>query len=153
MLSGLQTAPNEEAATAIENRVRQLWLQGGSAAATLLMNRGLRDLSNEAAEEAEHDFDAVLVLEPELPDAYYRRALARFGLGDYAGALADIEQTLKREPRHFAALQSLSRIAEARDDFKGALAAWKKVLELSPKTKDGEERRKILARKAFGEAT
>ncbi len=153
LLTALKTAPNEAAATVIERRVRQIWVQSGSAAATLLMNRGMRDLSNEAGEEAEADFDAVLVLEPQLADAYYRRALARSAVGDYRGALSDIEETLKREPRHFAALQSLSRIAESHDDFKGALAAWKKALELSPKTEDAQERLKLLERKAFGQAT
>ena len=153
LLARLQAAPNEAAAGAIEGQLRRAWLQGGSAAATLLMNRGMRDLSNEAGAEAVEDFDAVLVLEPELADAYYRRSLARFALGDYPGALADIRATLAREPRHFAALQGLSRIAEAQGDFKGALAAWMKALELSPKTPDGGERLKVLERKAFGEAT
>lgn len=153
LLARLQAAPSEDAAAPIEAQLRRLWLQGGSAAATLLMNRGLRDLSNSAGEEAEADFDAVLALEPELPDAFYRRGLARFALGDYPGALADIESTLQREPRHFAALESLSRIAEARGDFKGALAAWQKSLELSPMTPEGQERLKLLERKAYGEAT
>ncbi|MCW3477440.1 tetratricopeptide repeat protein [Limobrevibacterium gyesilva] len=151
MIAALKLAPNEETAAALEQRIRQIWMQSGSPAATLLMGRGMRDLGNDADEEALDDFDAVLALEPNLPDAYYRRGLARFALGDYSGALADIEETLKREPRHFAALQSLSRIAEAREDFRGALAAWKKALELSPKTPDGEERLKLLTRKALGE--
>jgi len=46
---------------------------------------------------------------------------------------------------------SLSRIAESRDDYKGALAAWKKVLELSPNTPDGQDRLKLLEKKALGE--
>ena len=80
LLARLQAAPNEAAAGAIEGQLRRAWLQGGSAAATLLMNRGMRDLSNEAGAEAVEDFDAVLVLEPELADAYYRRSLARFAM-------------------------------------------------------------------------
>jgi tetratricopeptide (TPR) repeat protein len=153
MLNALKVAPNEQAAAALEERIRQAWLNAGSPAATLLMGRGIRDLQNDADDEALDDFDSVLALEPDLADAYYRRALARFHLGDYRGALADIESTLKREPRHFAALMSLSRIAESRDDYKGALAAWKKVLELSPKTPDGQDRLKLLQKKASGEVS
>ena len=52
----------------------------GSPAATLLMNRGLRDLSNDADDAALTDFNAVLTLEPNLADAYHRRELARFGI-------------------------------------------------------------------------
>ena len=153
LLTALGRAPDAAAAAAIETRVRGMWLQGGSAAATLLMGRGVRDLGNDAFEEAEADFDAALVLEPELADGFAHRALARFGRGDYAGAVADIGATLRLEPRHFVALESLSRIAEARGDFQGALAAWRQALAISPKTEGGEERTKLLEKKAFGEAT
>jgi tetratricopeptide (TPR) repeat protein len=153
MIAALKVAPSEEAAGALEARIRMAWMQAGSPAATLLMNRGMRDLTNDADDEAVDDFDAVLALEPNLPDAYHRRALARFALGDYRGAIADIEETLTLEPRHFAALQSLSRIAEERKDYTGALAAWQKALEISPKTPKGQERLKALTRKALGETT
>jgi tetratricopeptide (TPR) repeat protein len=153
MISALKVAPSEEAAGALESRIRQAWAQAGSPAATLLMGRGMRDLTNDADDEALDDFDAVLALEPNLADAYHRRALARFALGDYRGAVADIEATLSREPRHFAALQSLSRIAEAQKDYRGALAAWQKALELSPMTPNGQERLKLLTRRALGEST
>jgi tetratricopeptide (TPR) repeat protein len=151
MLTALKAAPTEQTAGALEDRIRQAWIEAGSPAATLLMGRGLRELQKDADDDAIDDFDAALALEPELADAYYHRALARFHEGDYRGALADIEATLRREPRHFAALKSLSRIAEARDDYKGALAAWKKVLELSPNTPDGQGRLKLLQKKVLGE--
>ena len=151
MLTALKAAPNEQTAGTLENRIRQAWIEASSPAATLLMGRGLRELQKDADDDAIDDFDAVLALEPDLADAFYHRALARFHEGDYRGALADIEATLKREPRHFAALKSLSRIAESRDDYKGALAAWKKVLELSPNTPDGHDRLKLLEKKALGE--
>jgi len=151
LLTALKTAPDEQTADTLEQHIRQLWFNAGSPAATLLMSRGVRDLQNDADDAALDDFDAVLALEPKLPDAFYHRALARFHLGDYRGALADIETTLKLEPRHFPALVSLSHIAESRDDYKGALAAWKKVMELSPHTPDGQDRLKLLQKKALGE--
>ncbi len=153
LLTALKQAPNEAVATAIEGRVKQLWLESGSPAATLLMQRGLRDLANNAARDAQDDFDAVLALEPELAEAYDRRAVARYLQGDYAGALIDIENTLRREPRNFAAFQGLSRIAEARGDLKGALIAWRRALELDPKTQGGGERLRDLVRKVEGEQT
>ena len=151
LAAGLKAAPSEEAAAKIEGRMRDVWAQAIAPTAMLLIKRGMRELANSAAQEALDDLEAALVLDPNAPDAYLRRGLARFELGDYPGALADIQETLNREPRHFPALQSLSRIAEAREDFKGALTAWQKVLELSPKTPDGEERLKMLTRKVLGD--
>jgi len=153
LITALKQAPTEQDAGMLEARIRQMWLQAGSPAATLLMARGTRDLGNDADTEALDDFNAVLALEPNLAEAFHRRALARFALGDYHGAIADIEQTLRREPRQFGAFQSLSHIAEAQGDFKGARAAWLKVMEISPKTPGGEERLRLLKRKVEGEAT
>ena len=153
MLDALRVAPNEAAAGALEQKIEKRWFQAGGSVAALLMSRGTRDLNNNADDEAVDDFDAALTLEPGLAEAYHRRALARAALGDYAGAVIDLQAALQREPRNFAALQSLSRIAEQHDDFNGALAAWRKVLDLSPKTPDGEERLKTLQRKALGSET
>jgi tetratricopeptide (TPR) repeat protein len=153
LLGALKAAPNETAAGMLETRIRHLWLEQGSPASTLLMGRGMRDLEADAGQEAEDDFDAVLALDPDLTEAFVARAMARFAQADYMGAVHDIEETLKREPRHFGAWQQLSRIAEARGDWKGALAAWQKVLEIDPKMPDGQERLRILTRKAVGEST
>lgn len=151
LAAGLIVAPNEETAAKIEGRMRELWAQAIAPSAMLLVRRGMRELANAAPQEALDDIEAALVLDPEAPDVYLRRGLARSELGDYPGALADFQETIRREPRHFPAWQSLSRIAEAREDFKGAIAAWNKVLELSPKTPEGEERLKALTRKLLGE--
>ncbi|HEY0420646.1 MAG TPA: hypothetical protein VGC80_14100 [Acetobacteraceae bacterium] len=151
LLSALKLAPSEDAAAALEARIRQAWAQAGGPAAGLLLARGMRNLQNNAENDALDDFDAALVLEPDFAEAYRRRAMARFSLGDLRGAVADIQETLKREPRHFAAWQDLSRFAEARDDPSGALAAWQKALEIDPRAPDGQERLKMLRKKVLGE--
>ncbi len=58
---------------------------------------------------------------------------------------------LKREPRHFGAFQTLSRIAESRQDFTGALRAWEKVIDLAPNLPGAQDRLKSLKLKAQGE--
>lgn len=151
LLTALKAAPNEQAAGILEVRIRQLWTEAGGPAATLLMNKGARNLQDNAEDEAIDDFDAALALSPGLPEAYVRRAMARFGAGDYAGAVADISQALTLEPRHFGALQALSHIAEAHGDWQGALSAWQKSLEIDPNTPGGQDRLKLLTTKAEGE--
>jgi tetratricopeptide (TPR) repeat protein len=149
----LKTAPSEAAAAQVEAKIRQAWLQAGSPAVLLLLNRGAGELEAGDANAALDDMDAALVLAPDYAEAWLARARAKFHAGDYPGAIRDIEATLQREPRHFAAWQALSRIAEAQEDWKGALAAWRKVLELDPRTPDGQDRLDMLQRKAFGEPT
>jgi tetratricopeptide (TPR) repeat protein len=153
LFSALLRAPSEEDAATLEQRIRQAWLEGGSPAVTLLMMRGLREMQTGSQEEALADFDAAATLDPDLAVAYDRRAMARFQQGDIAGAIHDIEETLRHEPRDFSALQDLSRIAESQKNWAGAYAAWLKVIEIDPKTPGGADRLKDLKRRALGDAT
>jgi tetratricopeptide (TPR) repeat protein len=153
LLDALPTVPSEEAAAPLEAQIRELLLNAGSPAVTLLMSRGLRELRAEANDDAIEDFGDAIALDPTLAEAYHQRAIARYHAGDTRGAITDIEATLKQEPRDFAALQTLSRISEAREDWKGAYAAWQKVLAIDPKTPGGADHLKELKRKALGEET
>ncbi len=153
LLDALKNVPSEEMAAPIEAEIRKLWVTAGSPAVTLLMSRGLRELKAGDDDQAIEDFGSAITLDPTLAEAYHQRAIARYHAGDTPGAIADIEATLRQEPRHFAALETLSHIAEARENWKGAFEAWRKVLEIDPKTEGGEDRLKELKRKAFGEET
>jgi tetratricopeptide (TPR) repeat protein len=151
LLAALKSAASEEIAGPLEHQIRQLWLNSGTPAVTLLMSRGLREMKANANQDAIEDFTAAVTLEPNLAEAYHQRAIARFASGDTAGAIADIQATLQREPHSFAALETLTAIAESRKDWKGAYEAWRKLLEIDPKTPGGQERLKDLRRHALGE--
>ena len=148
---GTESASSEEIAGPLEQQIRQLWLTSGTPAVTLLMSRGLREMKADANQDAIEDFSAAITLDPSLAEAYHQRAIARYHAGDAQGAFADIQATLQREPRSFAAFQTLSAIAEARRTGRGAYSAWQKVLEIDPKAPGGQERLKDLRRHALGE--
>ncbi len=153
LLAALRVAPNEEAAAALEAQVRAKWLDAASPALRLLLARGVRELNEGSAGDALDSFDAALDLDPDLLEAWRGRAQARARLGDVQGAVRDIQELLRREPRSFAALQDLSRIAEGRSDWRGALAAHQKLLEVDPRTPGGQARLRDLRRRALGDDT
>ena len=151
LFSALKAAPTEEAAGIVEARILDTWVQQATPAVRLLLARGYRDLGHNAASDAFDSYDGAITLQPEVAEAWHGRAMARFGLGDAVGAIRDIEQALQREPRDFAALADLSRVAEAQGNWNGALAAWHKVLDLAPHMPGGETRLRELERKANGQ--
>lgn len=153
MLDALKTAPNEQAAAGLESQLEQTWLRAGSPAVTLLISRGLRALQAGQDDEAVQSFSDALTLQPDVAEAWHQRALARYHAGDVNGAIRDLQETVHLEPRNFSAFRTLTEIATAREDWKGAYAAWQKVMELDPKTPGGEERLRLLKRKAVGEET
>ena len=153
MLDALKAAPDEQFATHLEGQLEQAWLQAGTPAVTLLMSRGLRSLQAGEDVEAANSFSDAITLQPDVAEAWHQRALARYHAGDIKGAIHDLEETVRLEPRNFAAFRTLANIAAAREDWKGAYAAWQKVMELDPKTPRGEERLRLLKRRAVGEDT
>jgi tetratricopeptide (TPR) repeat protein len=153
LLDALKAAPNEQAASALEEQVQQAWLRAGTPAVTLLMSRGLRTLQAGENDDAVEAFSDAIVLQPEAAEAWHQRAIARYHAGDVDGAIRDLGHTVQLEPRDFAAFRTLADIAAAREDWKGAYGAWQRVLELDPKTPGGEERLRDLKKHAFGEDT
>jgi len=151
LLDALKAAPTEAIARPLEDQIRQAWIEQTTPAVRLLISRGTRELKAGSFEEAVDDFSDAITLDPTMAEAWHQRAIARYQAGDTMGAIGDIEETLKREPRDFAAFRTLSDIAAQREEWKNAYAAWEKLLVLDPKTPGGEARLKELKRKAFGE--
>jgi tetratricopeptide (TPR) repeat protein len=153
LLSALQKAPSAADAAMLEVQIEQVWLNAGTASVTLLMSRALRELKAGEDKDAIEDFGAAIDLQPELPEPWAQRALARYHMGDVTGAVKDLQEALQREPRHFPSLRLLSIIAENRGDWQGAYDAWKKLMDIDPRTAGGEERLKQLRIHALGEET
>jgi Tfp pilus assembly protein PilF len=153
LLGELKAAPTSETAAPLEDRIQQLWIDGSTAAVTLLMHRGLRELKGGSFDEAIATFDDAIVLDPKLAEAWHQRGIARYQSGDTSAAAADLRQALKLEPRNFTVWKTLTDIAEGRSDWKGAYSAWQKYMELDPKSPNGENRLRDLKRKAVGEDT
>jgi tetratricopeptide (TPR) repeat protein len=153
MLDALKGAPDDQAAAMLESQLEQIWLHSGSPAVTLLLSRGLRSLQAGQDDEAVGSFSDAITLQPDVGEAWHQRAVARYHAGDVNGAIRDLEETVRLEPRNFSAFRTLAEISAAREDWKGAYAAWQKLLELDPKTPGGEDRLRVLKRKAVGEDT
>jgi tetratricopeptide (TPR) repeat protein len=153
LLDALKAAPTEEEAAPLEAQITQLWLNAGTPAVMLLMQRGLREMKADTPQDALDDLGAAITLEPDYAEAYHQRAIARFAAGDTAGAIADLHETLARQPRDFAAFRTLAEIAASREDWKSAYAAWQQLMQVDPKTPGGEEKLKDLRRRALGEET
>lgn len=147
----LKEAPSAEAAAPVEAHIWRIWNGAASPVVGLLVQRGMRNMDAQAWSAALEDFDAALDLAPDFAEGWHKRATARFMMGDLDGAVRDIQEVLRREPRHFGALAGLSSIAEERRDYPAALRAYEAALAINPKMRGGEERLRELKQKAYGE--
>ena len=53
--------------------------------------------------------------------------------------MADIAQTLKREPKHLGALMGMATILEARDKREEALKVYERALSIAPHWRNAQE--------------
>ena len=74
----------------------------------------------------------AIELEPNYAEAYNKRATFYFMMGDYENSMRDIKATLYLEPRHFGALDGLSRILISYKNYNGALKVYQEMKKLMP---------------------
>ncbi len=91
-----------------------------------------RDVVLDDAELASRFREQASDLAPNFAEPWNRRASLAYTAKDYAGAISAIQETLKREPRHFGALAGKGMVKEAMGDEQGALDAFKQALAIDP---------------------
>ena len=108
--------------------------------------------------KATHQFKDAVSFYSKALQADSKSVLARNELasclyytGDVDGALAQLERSLKDDPRNADALFNLGVIKmDAKKDVKGAVSAWQQLLKLNP---DLDARKKAEVQKAIADAS
>jgi tetratricopeptide (TPR) repeat protein len=150
LFGALKAAPDEASAKHVEARIWAIWLQTPSDTAALLMLRVKAAMDAQQTDVALKLLDAVIKLRPDYVEAWNRRATLYYLKNDYARSLADIQQVLVREPRHFGALAGLGMIMQDFGDDKRALDAFRKALAINPHLEKVPELVKTLSEKVEG---
>jgi tetratricopeptide (TPR) repeat protein len=128
----LRQASDPEDAQHIAESIEHLWLQSQSDTANLLMQRVTASVMAEQYPLALSLLDRLVALAPDWAEAWNQRATTRFLTGDTDGAMADIDQVIKLEPRHFGALAGMGMILRGTGLNKSALEIFNKVLGIYP---------------------
>jgi tetratricopeptide (TPR) repeat protein len=152
LFGALKAAPDEDSAKHVEARIWAIWLQTPSDTAALLMSRAKAAMDAQQMDIALQLLDAVIKLRPDYVEAWNRRATLHYLQNDYMRSMADIEQVLIREPRHFGALAGLGMIMQDIGDDKRALDAFRKALEINPHLEKVPDMVKTLTEKVEGRA-
>jgi tetratricopeptide (TPR) repeat protein len=113
--------------------------ESGSDTADLLLKRARQAIGVENYTDALKILDATIALQPDWAEGWNARATTRYLDDDYKGSMADIAQTLKREPRHLGALMGMGMILEAREKREEALKVYERVLTIAPHWRNAQE--------------
>jgi tetratricopeptide (TPR) repeat protein len=142
----LRGSRDEQVLREAEAAIWDIWYESGEETVDQLMLQGaeLMDRGNLAA--AEEIYSRVIELLPGFSEGWNRRATVRYYRSDYDGSLADIEETLRLEPRHFGAIWGLGMILGSKRDYQRAILAFERLLEIKPNAADAPVRIELLKR-------
>jgi tetratricopeptide (TPR) repeat protein len=135
----LAAAKDADETSGIITRLLHNYSESGSDTADLLLKRARQAIGVENYSDALKILDATIALDPDWAEGWNARATARYLDDDYKGSMADIAQTLKREPKHLGALMGMGMILEAREKREEALKIYERVLEIAPHWRNAQE--------------
>ena len=126
----VQAGPEET--SQIQGQIAAQWSRSGSAAMDLLLRRGEDALEAGDPSLAIQHYSALIDHAPEFAEGYNGRATAFYLAGQIGPALADIQDTLALNPRHFGAMSGLAVILEEIERPQDALEVYGRILEIAP---------------------
>jgi len=135
-----------------------LWSRSGDAEIDRLMAQGSELMQAGKHGDAISVFTRVIEKKPEFAEGWNRRATVYYLAGEYRKSIADCDEVLKRNPRHFGALSGLGQIYVQLEDYAAALEWYRRALEVNPNMVGVEMSIRVLeerlkARRAPGQST
>lgn len=147
----LATADDEESAKAIADAIERIWQYSGSPTIDLLMERSAKALGEKKNDLALKFLNYAVELAPDFTEAWNRRAYVYFLNNDFEHALGDLRRTLALDPNHFKALEGLAQILREVGQKKGALRAFKKLIDVYPYWAGAQQAVEELEREVEGQ--
>ncbi|MCY4500961.1 MAG: tetratricopeptide repeat protein [Alphaproteobacteria bacterium] len=116
----------------MDQRIWQLWLHSDDKAVNRLMAQGVIAMQRGALDRALDRFDEITRRAPDFAEGWNKRATVLYIMGRHRESVADVQQVLNLEPRHYGALSGLGLILVALGREEDALKWLRRALELNP---------------------
>jgi tetratricopeptide (TPR) repeat protein len=135
----LQTAKDADETEGLVTLLLHAYSQSGSDTGDLLLARARAAIRKSEYDAARKVLDATVAILPDWAEGWNARATVRYLDDDYDGSMADIAETLKREPRHLGALMGMGAILTSRGKDDEALKVYQRALDIAPHWRNAEE--------------
>ncbi len=132
LISQSRHAGTEQEGRRYSDRMWALWTDAPDESAQVILDAGMRRRSSYDYLGVLEEFDRLVGYCPDYAEGYNQRAFVNFLRGSYTRALVDLDEALKRAPRHIAALsgKALTLMALGRKDEARRFLA--QALEMNP---------------------
>jgi len=110
----------------------QIWCRSGIAEVDRLLGEGVEAMERQELGEAIALFTRVIERAPDFAEGWNKRATARYLAEDYAGSVADCQETLARNAHHFGALSGQGLCHMALGQYREAATLFRRCLAVHP---------------------
>ena len=124
--------PDPVQAARAEAALWEIWCRSGIPEIDRLLRQGIEAMERRGLEDAIALFGRIIERAPDFAEGWNKRATARYVAEDYAGAVADCEETLARNRHHFGALSGQGLCHMALGQFREAAALFRRALTVHP---------------------
>jgi tetratricopeptide (TPR) repeat protein len=128
----LQDATDPVAAQTLEAAIWEQWTLVPDTRQQATMMRGIAEMQQREFATSVETFTALVESAPDLSEAWNKRATVHWLMGNFKASLADICETIKREPRHFGAYSGLGMIRAEMGENARAVAAFELARKWNP---------------------
>jgi tetratricopeptide (TPR) repeat protein len=110
----------------------EIWGRSDIPEVDRLFRDGVGAMEDRDFARAENLFSQIIEIAPQFAEGWNKRATVRYLKEDFAGAIADCEETVRRKPRHFGALSGQGLCHVALGQMREAAALFRRCLEVYP---------------------
>lgn len=132
LFDALAEAPNHQQAWNVEQLIWAVWLDHENERVERMMSVSAAAMGEGLLEAALGEVDKVVAQAPDYAEGWNRRATILYMMNRFEDSLADIEQVLQLEPRHFGALSGRGLCYMAMGRLEEAEVALIAALEIHP---------------------
>lgn len=124
--------PDEQVRQKATQELWQLWFLQKGVYGWELIQRSQGLIEAGEITQAEAALTELINDQPNFAEAWNRRAILYFTLGQYKKSLDDCQIVIKLNPIHFGALHGLGLCHAALGNYSAAIAAFRRALEIQP---------------------
>lgn len=150
MFERLKSAADEAEAADVAADIWATWMESGSPTVDVLMQRAMLALEAGETDTAHELLDRVILIKPDYPEAWHRRAGLFLAEENFPEAFRDLNEALKLEPRHFGAWIGMGVMLESLGGQKEALESYREALTIYPLLPQARAAEQRLLRETLG---
>ncbi|HEY9673919.1 MAG TPA: tetratricopeptide repeat protein [Waterburya sp.] len=124
--------PDENVRKQATVQLWRIWFHQKGQYGLELLERSQLLLEAGDTKQAEALLTELIEAQPDFAEAWNRRAVLYYTLGEYEKSRRDCQEVLKLNPVHFGALHGLGLCYAALGEYRAAIQAFRKALDIQP---------------------